>query len=358
MLQNHPGERDHPVKPDAIWHAFECMSRGQEILGRFLVLVAVLAGGIALIAWGILSDSTAPPRSGFVLVAALAAITAACVVGLVVLGRRATWTRVNEQMAYYRKGRCEVPIEQVHREALQLDGVNAATGWTETLESWPAEVRFPDGAPTFRTFSLLPREEAREQLDNDWGVLTTAGYRDTVNALFAGLHSREFLALVRNPRGAGVIERVAALVDLPAEVVAATLDDASGPAPLLWGWDLWRVIPLSRNAFMAGLATEQEAWANILRASAMIHALFTDLEAYHQNLRIGHAFWCSDYAQTRARRERLDAFMRQDPSRPIRDLPWTRRGPDCLPPVLSGAVVGVDEDDDEEEDPGPAALLN
>lgn len=319
------------------------MSRGQEICGRLLVLVAILCGGVALIAYGILSDSRTPPESGFVLVAALGSVAAVSVAGVVLLGRRAALTRVHEQQAYYELGRFAVAVDQLHREALQLDGVNAECGWTETLESWPALVRFPNGPPSFRTFSLLPPEEAKVQLDRDWGVLSAEGYHETVNALFAGLHSKQFLELARSEEGASVLDRIASVVELPRRDVESTLVATSRPAQLLWAWDLWRVIPLSRNAFMAGLVTEQQAWSHILRASAIVHALFDDLQSYHRNLCIGHAFWCDDYAAARARRERLNAFERNEPRRPIRDVPWTRGTFETLPPHVVSAAAPMED---------------
>lgn len=335
-LQNHPGERDFPVRPGSLLRAFQVMSRRQEIVRRLLVLVAILCGGVALIAYGITTDSPTPPRAGYVFAAAMAAVALASVAGVVALGRRAARSRVEEQETYYRLGRFEVLVDRPHLEALQLDGVNAAAGWTETLESWPARVRFPARPPGFRTFSLLPPEEAKIQLDQDWGVLSADDYRRTVASLFAGLHSLQFLAVARSEHGARTLERVARLVELPPREVLAVLDATHGPARLLWAWDLWRIIPLTRNAFMAGLVTEQDAWSHILRASAIVHALFEDLRAYHQNLRIGHAFWCDDYAATRARREVLEAFERNDPPRPIREVSWTRLALETLPPhVLS-----------------------
>jgi hypothetical protein len=117
------------------------------------------------------------------------------------------------------------------------------------------------------------------------------------------------------------MDRIASVVELPRRQVEATLLATFRLAQLLWAWDLWRFIPLSRNAFMAGLVTEQEAWTHILRASAIVHALFDDLQSYHRNLCIGHAFWCDDYAASRTRRERLAAFDRNEPtSDPRRSL--------------------------------------
>jgi hypothetical protein len=345
MLQNHPGEREYPVKPDSILRAFEYMPRGQEIFGRVLIFLAIICGGVALIAYGILSDSTKPPKSGYLLVAALGSVAVICVAGLFWMGRRASLIRIREQQSYYALGQFGVTVTQVHLEALQLDGFNGEIGWTETLEHWPALVRFPNKPPKFRTFSLIQPEEAKMGLDQDWGVLSTEGYVETVNMLFAGLHSRHFLELASGHNGADLIGRIASVAEIPRSEVESTLIDTAQPAKLLWAWDLWRVIPLSRNAFAAGLVTEQEAWAQILKASSMVHALFEDLPSYHKNLCIGHAFWSNDYAASRARRERLHAFERNEPPRPIRHIPWTRSTPDMLPPpiVLEHAT---DEDTD------------
>lgn len=325
--------------PDPLLRAFEYMSRGQEIFGRFLVAVAIICGGLALITYGILSEASELPESGLMWVAGLGAAAAVSVGGVVALGLSATHTRVREQQSYYELGRFTVSVEQMHLEALQLDGVNAEFGWTETLELWPTLVRFPDGPPKFRTLSLLPPEEAKIQLDRDWGVLSTNDYHERLDALFSGLHSLQFLELAQSEQGNRLLDRVAGVAELPRRDVESVLVGTTAPARLLWGWDLWRVIPLSRNAFMAGLVSEQEAWSHILRASAIVHALFEDLASYHRNLRIGHAFWCDDYAMARARRERLEAFERNEPQRPISGVPWTRRSVDTLPSQVVSAGV-------------------
>jgi Protein of unknown function (DUF1266) len=314
---------------------FEHMSRGQEILGRALVAIAIIFGGVALIAYGILSETKTPPESGFMFVAASGSVAALSVFSLVWLGVRASKVRTREQQLYYERAQLKVPVGTAHLEALQLDGVNAESTWTETLEPWPAEVRFPDGAPKFRTFTLLTREQAKIQLDRDWGVLSREGYRETVESLFAGLHSLQFLELARGEQGQTILSRIAQVAELPQSDVESALEaKKDAPAHLLWAWDLWRVIPLSRNSFVAGLVSEEEAWENILRASKIVHALFRDLPTYHQNLRIGHAFWCDDYGAARERRACLEAFEKNDAKLPIRAVPWTWLSIDTLPPHI------------------------
>lgn len=94
------------------------------------------------------------------------------------------------------------------------------------------------------------------------------------------------------------------------------------PKPLLWGFDLWRVIAMSREAFMAGYVSEEEAWKNILKASALIYYLFDDFESFFDNRRLGAAYWSNDLKTTTSHMDRWKLYNEQC-DWPQKDLPWT-----------------------------------
>ncbi|MEL7305603.1 MAG: DUF1266 domain-containing protein [Myxococcota bacterium] len=168
-------------------------------------------------------------------------------------------------------------------------------------------------------------------MDKWWGVVTTEGYRSMMERLFAGMHSVEFSVASVSEQREPMLERLAALLEIPKAKIEAKTHSTNGIPTLLWAFDLFRVIPLSRDAFLAGLVPEAEAWDNILRASRWSHAMFDNLDDFHFNLRLGHAFWSDDYAQVRERRETIEAYMARNPKWPIDTIPWTCRSPDVLP---------------------------
>ncbi|MEL6760489.1 MAG: DUF1266 domain-containing protein [Myxococcota bacterium] len=243
---------------------------------------------------------------------------------------RAASAGARDQRRYYREaGLNRLSDEQ--RAALQLDAWRSLTDWRETLEDWPAAIRFSEPPAPFDTFQLVTPADAKESMDKWWGVVTTEGYRSMMERLFAGMHSVEFSVASVSEQREPMLERLAALLEIPKAKIEAKTHSTNGIPTLLWAFDLFRVIPLSRDAFLAGLVPEAEAWDNILRASRWSHAMFDNLDDFHFNLRLGHAFWSDDYAQVRERRETIEAYMARNPKWPIDTIPWTCRSPDVLP---------------------------
>ncbi|WP_078118111.1 DUF1266 domain-containing protein [Thiosocius teredinicola] len=336
MLQNHPGETHFPVRPLGLLAAFEYLPRAQELGGRVLVAAAIVLVASGLVLFGILSDAPEPPAWGLPTVATFGGTAIVCLLGVYLLAHRAASAPAREQQTYYSLGNVPYPLDDEKRAALQLDGVNAERSWAETLEFWPSAARFERDAPVFRTFKLATREEMKLGLENDWRILSTMAYRSTVDQLRAGVHSRQFIETAFGPEGDAMLNRVANLTELPLATVETTLKAAGDrPAQLIWAWDLWRIIPLSRKAFMAGLITEEEAWREMLKASSAVHALFDDLHAYHENQRIGHAFWANNFAAAQARRKQLDAFEKNELQRPICELGWIKHPADTLHTLIT-----------------------
>lgn len=319
MLQNHPGYNVFPVTP---WRVGELSERTRAlvhapgVLGALAILLGVFTIGLAL-------EAPNPVPSVFVGGAATIAVGLCMLVVSVVLTRRACRAPVREQERYYELAGSR-PLSAARRSALQLDGVNIGLGgWSETLEDWPAEVRLEGREAAFRTFEVCSKRSAIETLDQRWGVISSGDYRVMTSRLLTGMHSLQFARYSASPEFHALCERLGQLLDWePERVAAAVRPRSSRPPALLWAFDLWRAIRLARDAFMAGLISEEDAWADILSLSALVHTLFGSLEEYHENLRLGHAFWSNDLQAVNERREVLEAFLSPSFRCPAAALPW------------------------------------
>ncbi|WP_339900157.1 DUF1266 domain-containing protein [uncultured Gilvimarinus sp.] len=333
MLQNHPGEPRFPTSRELHPRAFNRLTQKQQTLFNGLITLAIITGGIAIVGAGVLSESLEPMPAGNMFVLAMAALALTCFAIITKLLWKAANLSVKDQVSYYAAGNVPAEYPEPYRQALQLDDVYAATLWTETLEYWPTEVRLEHANIKPQSFPLDDRQQPKESLDEHWGIVTKKDLLATTAALKSGMHCQGFLLDALGDHRPAVIERIASLTGIEESYIEGlSSNTATGQPPkLIWAWDLWRVIPLSRTGFMAGLISEQEAWEQILEVSCWIHAIFDSLEDYHKNLRVGHAYWANSYAATQERRETLQNFEDNTPFRPIRNLSWKRQSVDVLP---------------------------
>src|SRR5690606_34506539 len=111
------------------------------------------------------------------------------------------------------------------------------------------------------------------------------------------------------------------------------------PKPLIWGFDLWRVIPMSRNAYMAGDITEDEAWKNMLKAADLACYLFDSFEAFYDNYRLGNAYWSNDLEITNLRLQMWKLYEEKCDWEE-RNLPWRS---DNTPEISTAMQTGFAE---------------
>jgi hypothetical protein len=358
MLQNHPGEKTFPVSNDWSPKASLRLTPGESALAHGMLTLAVISLGLAGLTSGIVSEADGPFPEGELFAGACAAVGLLCVLVLLHQLWKGATRRVKEQRLYYEVAGIPESYPEDCREALQLDGVNALDAWSETLECWPCERRLQASQARFQSFTLTSMDEAKTALDEDWGVLTREDYDRVVKELMEGLHTRGFLLDSLSDDRQALFQRLSALTDLPVReiesLVSSRFEDDCPPR-LIWAWDWWRVIPLSRNAFMAGLIPEELAWENILTVSNWVHALFDDLPSYHRNLRVGHAYWSNNFAAAQSRKTVLDTYEKNTYPRPIRDVAWRRRPKELLPMT---ALKGLQRERETSEDPALGTLLN
>lgn len=230
---------------------------------------------------------------------------------------------IKEQLRYYELGQVR-PLNTEQRQALRLNLVNMyySGDWCETLESYPCTIGLGGKAFKPRTFDVIDEKFPQQQLNEDWGILNTKQYNMMVEKIFKGLHSKLFAYDIQSEVAESMVEQLSGLIKKEEEYVWHCNESLNHkPKKLIWGFDLWRIIPMSRNAFMAGYINEEVAWTNILKASKCIYYLFDNHEDFYTNYRLGHAFWSNDFNATTDRLNKWN-FFNENCDWPIRNLAW------------------------------------
>lgn len=331
LIQNHPGEKDARPK-------YNPADGNVAISGWVIFVLAAVPVVITYAVFSRLKEINKIETWMYYAGIALALVFGGCFgkFSIQKISRR----RITEQRKYYKIYGARW-LAQEQREALQLDAPDGYQygEWIETLEYWPCEARGARPA-SFKTFLVTTKEERLLGNDQSWGVLSEQSYQETIDRLFNGMHSRLFAAdkiLMDADARQQMVARIAALTQLPESYVLACWESKDNrPSRLLWGFDLNRIIELSRTSFMAGLIPEETAWKNILRSSAYLHALFDDIDDYYNNFRLGHAYWSNDFRLTSEKLKGHKAYT-AGCDWPIRKIAWRKNDPSVLPEVIQRA---------------------
>lgn len=275
--------------------------------------------------------------------------------------KRSASIPTKEQLRYYELGNVK-PLSAEQAKALRLHIVEMYHDgfWLNTLEYFPCNVRVnnPKFSPT--SFFVADKSIYKAGINEDWGIVSKEQYEQMVEDLFGGMHSQLFaidmdytIHYASYARGGSpddlkkinagnqnFINRMAGLVEKSSSYVMECFQERAGkPKPLLWGFDLWRVIAMSREAFMAGYATEEEAWKNITKASSLIYYLFDDFESFYDNRRLGAAYWSNDLKTTTAHMGMWKLYNEQC-DWPQKDLPWTMDSVPEIPDEMRTGFAG------------------
>lgn len=267
-----------------------------------------------------------------------------CFIIAVVIARWQVKRLARQQLLYYQWAGVPEPTTE-ELAALQLDAFAVYyNGWAETLERYPAPWRVAHIKNATRKLSYLPMadiDHERKAFDEWWGMLSTEDYHRLVEDLWNGGHTEQFLVTALADRTGEFRRRMSNLTGIDAGYVDACLEGVgTRPPRLIWAWDLWRIVLLSRTAFLLQLIDEKEAWTQIHRVSEVVHTLFESLDDYHQNLRLGHAMWSNKLETVQNRQAEIDRFMHATPRWPILDVPW-RRAEAKLPDRIASGIGDV-----------------
>ncbi|QNL51994.1 DUF1266 domain-containing protein [Olivibacter sp. SDN3] len=341
-LQNLPNRRQNPAKKENIAQILDRMDSGRSSALYFLGIAALFMGFMLFFMF------KGQARVDISLAGGLLLGILLCLGIILVNLVRESSRGMREQERYYVIGEVKA-LTAVQQRALRLVLVDMYYFgfWIRTLEYYPCEVRMKGKTFKPKCFAIEGRETYRKSLDRDWGIVSTEQYRQLVRQLFEGMHSKLFAVdmdycvniddyLSRSlpeadrddikQQNDSFISRLAGLINKPVTYVTDCFNEQGDkPKALIWGFDLWRVIPMSRDAFMAGYIKEEEAWTNILKASDLVYHLFDSFEDFFDNFRLGNAYWSNDLETTRLRQQMWELYQ-QKCNWAERDLPWQREG--------------------------------
>jgi len=331
FIQNHPGEKDAQPK-------YNPQDSNAAASGwAFLVLDCIPV----VISYAVLSRlkeinkiETWMYYAGIVLALAFGGLLGSFFI------KKIRGKRITEQKKYYELYGANW-LSQEKREALQLDAPDGYYHgeWIETLEYWPCTARGAKPAD-FKTFLVTTQEERLTGNDQSWGVLSEQSYNETVDRLFNGMHSQLFAAdrtLMQEDVRQKMTGRIASLTQLSESYVQGCWERKENrPPQLLWGFDLNRVVELSRTSFMAGLIAEEIAWKNIVKTSSYAHALFDSLDDFYNNFRLGHAYWSNDFSLTNEKLKGHKSYN-ETCNWAIKEVAWRKNDLDVLPEVMQNA---------------------
>lgn len=328
LLQNHPFSQQNPVKKLSFFKAYSNLPLGQNFLVSvagllFLFFTVVL---IATATSALHPDANTISNQTLVDSTFLYMLIGCLVLGLFVFFsiRKEQYLEIKEQQKYYRLGLVK-KLNTQQRQALRLNLVDSyyCGHWSETLERLPCKARLQDKTFKPLTFDLNDTKVYQQDLNENWGVLNKTQYTKIVEQLFEGMHSKGFAYYIQSESKKNMIEQLAGLTRKPESyILDCNKERNKKPKKLIWGFDLWRIIPISRDAFMAGYITEEEAWKNILKASDIIYYLFDNHNDFYDNYRLGNAYWSNDLNITMDRLERWKEFDEKC-DWPLRKLPWS-----------------------------------
>ncbi|MBD2791173.1 DUF1266 domain-containing protein [Xenorhabdus sp. 42] len=332
LLQNHPNDREFPVnsfqivKGAILERKKMAFLRPIQAIGlSSLWITTILLIAVSTGMTGLTIDSNNVPSAGYILLAML--------IGFSLLGiflSVYTFLRIKnlpgtEQKRYYTQAGLSVLSEE-QRQALRLHIVRCYYNgyWVETLEHYPLKSRIPqDNDDEYRFLPLSDAEPHQSQIYQDWGIINKKGYLKMLHALWAGMHSERFAVDSAFSDGE-MFNVLGSLIEESPEYVKQCTESINGRPPvLLWGFDLWRAIVLSRNCFAAGYISEETAWKNILKTADYVYEIFGSFDEFYTNYRLGNAYWSSDFDMAKKRLKEFQ-FYKQYCDWPMAELPWPK----------------------------------
>ncbi|OTA15077.1 Inner membrane protein YnjI [Xenorhabdus vietnamensis] len=329
LLQNHPNNRRFPVNGFRIIKnilkerkgvAFlkPIQAVGLTILWVATLLLSVLSLGITVLIFNTPNISS----EGYLLWAGLVGLNSLGIYLSICSLQRIKNLPIIEQKSYYSQAKCSVLSEE-KRQALRLHIVSCYYDgfWTETLEHYPLESRVSHDNYQYRILPLSDAKPHQSEVYKSWGILNEKDYWEILHELWAGMHSERFAVDAVFTDGE-MFKVLGSLIEEQPEYVQQCSRSIDGrPPALLWGFDLWRAIVLSRNCFSAGYISEETAWKNILKTADYVYEIFGSFDEFHTNYRLGNAYWSRDFDTVK---ERLKEFLfyKEHCDWPIAQLPW------------------------------------
>ncbi|WP_340609722.1 DUF1266 domain-containing protein [Xenorhabdus bharatensis] len=332
LLQNHPNNREFPVNSFRIVKASIERNKNMDFLNplktvglRILWITTILVIALSTGITDISIDVDNIPSAGFILSVLLVCFTLFGIFLSIYTFFHVKNLPIAEQKDYYQQAGLSILPEE-KRQALRLDIVGSYNSgfWVETLEHYPLKSRILQHNDKYRFFPLSESTPHQSQLYTDWGIVDKEGYLKMLYELWAGMHSKHF-AVDSVLADGKMFKELSVLIEESTEYVQQCSRSINGrPPALLWGFDLWRAIVLSRNSFAAGYISEEMAWDNILKTADYVYQLFDSFDEFYTNYRLGNAYWSRDFDRAKKRLENF-RFYKSHCDWPIAQLPWPKR---------------------------------
>ncbi|OCQ53474.1 Inner membrane protein YnjI [Photorhabdus australis subsp. thailandensis] len=329
LLQNQPHYRQFPVKGYQIIKNILCEKRKSPFLRLLYTVINILfviavGMGIILFVAIVLSiiGNVSVPDKDYLLLAKVGSVALLVVILLFVIIYRIVKRPEWEQQRYYQQaGLSLLPEEK--RQALRLNIVSDywLGFWSETLEHYPLQSRVAHDNYCYYLLPLSAAQEHQSQLYGDWGILDEEGYMKMLTGLWDGAHSKHFAVDAALSDGK-MFKVLAKLVEVTPDYIRKCSRSVNGrPPALVWGFDLWLAIVLSRNCFCAGYISEEMAWKNMLKTADYIYEIFGNFDDFYINFLLGNAYWSNDFDRTKGRLEQFN-YYKLYCDWPIAKLPW------------------------------------
>ncbi|MCW7548709.1 DUF1266 domain-containing protein [Photorhabdus sp. APURE] len=329
LLQNQPHYRQFPVKGYQVMKHIICEKRKLPFLRALYALINVLF--VIAVCMGIVLSvaivlfiigNVSVPNTDYLLLAQVGGIALLGVMLLSVIIYRIVKRPEWEQRRYYQQaGLSLLPEEK--RQALRLNIVSDywLGFWSETLEHYPLQSRVAHDNYRYCLLPLSLTQEHQSQLYSDWGIIDEDGYMKMLTGLWEGIHSKHFAIDVALSDGK-MFKVLAKLVEVtPDYIHKCSKPINERPPALVWGFDLWLAIVLSRNCFCAGYISEEMAWKNMLKTADYVYEIFGNFDEFYTNFRLGNAYWSNDFNRSKERLEQFN-YYKSHCDWPIASLPW------------------------------------
>ncbi|KOY62389.1 hypothetical protein AM629_08550 [Photorhabdus heterorhabditis] len=329
LLQNQPHYRQFPVKGYQIIKNIICERRKSPFM-RFLYsvinilfLIAICMGIILSVAIILLIiGDVSFPDEDYLLLAKVGSVALLVVMLLSVIIYRIIKRPEWEQRRYYQQaGLSLLPEEK--RQVLRLNIVSDYWFgfWSETLEHYPLQSRVVHDDYCYYLLPLSAAQEHQSQLYSDWGIIDEEGYMKMITTLWDGIHSKHFVVDTALSDGK-IFKILAKLAEVTPDYIRKCSQSVNGrPPALVWGFDLWLAIVLSRNCFCADYISEEMAWKNMLKTADYVYEIFGSFDDFYINFQLGNAYWNNDFDRAKGKLEQFN-YYKLYCDWPIANLPW------------------------------------
>jgi hypothetical protein len=358
-LQNHPGDREFPVRPR--WRHRAMVAKARKQTGRrrdraaawIIMAIAIVAFFVVLLI-SILAPYDVRQHFGYGIQAVWRCFLIAVVVWFVltfITSLRDIGLPVREQRRYRERTRArELPVRRLQQLALASFGDFHDGWWPASLAPYGSRVELggeylqDTTQSPFVTIPLPPLTFLRRELDETYKI---ASGRDAqafaVDLLGSKSVSWQFLALSRSAEGETRLTRLSSLLGTDPWAGSSLLERrADRPPKLLWSMDVKNAVTAVRGAYAAGLLSEDDAWSSIDLVSDVAFTLFDSWDDYFDNLRAAYALVYDELKTV----QEFDAGRRElfASNWPVTRLPWPA-SPGALLPRTVSDPLWADEDD-------------